>query len=62
MSTKVKDAPYMKIYQFTSRSSIDPKNLVILQNLTYLLSNLYIFAIRKLFNLKKILKKLICEI
>ena len=53
---KVKDAPYMKIYQLTSRSSFDLKKVKIITKITSLLITPCIFGIKLLSKLKKIIK------
>tara|TARA_B100000886_G_C20030408_1_gene329569 strand:+ start:145 stop:351 length:207 start_codon:yes stop_codon:yes gene_type:complete len=56
---KVKDAPYMKIYQLSSRSSIDvKKKFRYITKIAALLITPCIFGIKVLSKLKKILKKL----
>lgn len=53
---KVKDAPYMKIYQLTYRSSIDLKKVRIITKIIALLITPCIFGIKVLSKLKKIIK------
>ena len=52
---KVKDAPYMKIYQLTSRYSIDLKKVRIITKITSFLITPFIFGIKVLSKLKKII-------
>ena len=55
---KVKDAPYMKIYQLSSRSSIDLKKVRYITKIASLLITPCISGIKVLSKLKKIIKKL----